>query len=123
MTANGSAAPGSAGADLFTAITGIISAADAGGIKSKQRAFLQLGEALEYEEGALAAFATRLAEPGQQYSAAVWEPLRQAAAHLRAARSRVGESSSALSQVTSVTVGEAASSGVRVPHHEQINRE
>lgn len=115
------ATPGGAGADLFAAVQHIINHASAGGVRSKLRAITQFDEALGYEAGSLEGFAQRLAEPDQAYASSVWEPVAMAAAHMRAAQMQMAEAGSALRHIMSVTVGEAAGSGTRVPHHDQIN--
>ena len=104
----GTATPGSAGADLFTATQHIVSHAEAGGIRSKLRAVKTFAEGLDYEASSLERWAQRLAEPDQAYPPVVWEPISRAAAHMRAAQQLLGESDSALTSIIGATVGEAA---------------
>jgi hypothetical protein len=113
--------PSGAGADLFTAVQHIIGHAEAGGVQAKYRALSQLQEATEWMSGALEGFARRLAEPDQGYGPAVWEPVATASAHIRAASMASAEGQAALSALLALTIGEAATSSVKVPHHDEIN--
>jgi chaperonin GroEL (HSP60 family) len=113
-------APGG-GADLFTAIQQVTNHAMSGGLRSKQRAFKTLEDAFDYISQQLATFARQLSEPGQEYPASIWEPLATAAAHVKAAASAAGESSSGLGALAGMNLGEAADSSVHVPHNTQLN--
>jgi len=110
-----------AGADLFTAVQQIIGHAEAGGIRAKLRALIQLAEAHDYLSQAMEGFARRMAEPDQGYPAGVWEPVAAASAHDKAASMSAGEAVSALTAMLAMTLDEAAQSSVRVPHHDELN--
>ena len=94
---NGSTAPSGASADLFTAVQQITGRARAGGIRSKQRAIVTLSESFDYMAQVIGQWSQQLAEPDQNYPAAIWEPLAQAAAHLKAAANSSSESASSIS--------------------------
>lgn len=117
-----SASPGpGAGADLFTAMQQLISAALSGGLRSKQRGGAALSDGLDYMATSLQAFARRLAEPDQHYPPAVWEAFSRAAAHLKAASSASGEGASAVGAIAAMTVGDLADSATQSPHHDELN--
>ena len=120
-TTNGPAPAAGAGADLFTAIQQVTNHAMSGGLRSKQRAFKTLEDGFDYISQQLATFARQLAEPGQEYPASIWEPLATAAAHMKAASSAAGESSSGIGALAGMNLGEAADSPVHVPHNTQLN--
>jgi hypothetical protein len=121
QTTNGSAPAPGGGADLFTAIQQVTSHAMSGGLRSKQRAFKTLEDGFDYISQQLATFARQLSEPGQEYPASIWEPLATAAAHMKAASSAAGESSSGIGALAGMNLGEAADSPVHVPHNTQLN--
>jgi hypothetical protein len=118
---SGSAPASAGGADLFTAIQQVTSHAMSGGLRSKQRSFKTLEDGLDYMSQQVAMFARQLSEPGQEYPASIWEPLAKAAAHLKAAASAAGESSSGIGALAGMNLGEAADSSVHVPHNTQLN--
>ena len=118
VTAAGSSG---AGADLFAAMRVLVTHAVSGGLQSKQRGLATLAEVLEYQAAVLDELAQRLAEPDQGYPASVWEPVTTSAAHVRGAQSKLGEASSALTHLVSLSLGEASATGQKIPHHEQIN--
>ena len=121
-TSNGSA-PAGAGEDMFTAMQRIVSQANSGGLRSKQRAVTILSDAFDYISQALQTFARQMSEPGQEYGPPVWEPLQRAAAHQKAASSAASESASAISALANMQVGELADSSTRAPHSSQLNNQ
>lgn len=112
-----------ASADLFAAVQQLTARAKAGGLRSKQQAAAALAEAFDYMQQHIAAFAADLSEPGQGYPASIWEPLTTVSAHLKAAAGSAAESSSAISALAGMTVGELAASPVRAPHHDELNKD
>lgn len=118
VTAAGSSG---AGADLFAAMRVLVTHAVSGGLQSKQRGLATLAEVLEYQAAVLDELAQRLAEPDQGYPASVWEPVTTSAAHVRGAQARLGEASSALAHLVSLSLGEASATGQKIPHHDQVN--
>jgi hypothetical protein len=120
-TARNGSAPIGGGADLFTAMQQVTGHAMSGGLRSKQRSISVLSESFDYMASQLESFARQLSEPGLNYPAQVWEALSRGAAHLKAAASASGESSSSLNAIAAMNVGELADSPVRAPHHDELN--
>jgi len=124
MTQPVSAPPVSgASGDLFTAANQLVGSSLAGGMQSKRRGVHTLAEAVDYFANLLHQFSSRLAEPDQGYPAAVWEPIAQAAAHLKGCGSKLGESDTALATLANTPMGDVATSTVKSPHHDQVNSE
>jgi hypothetical protein len=110
-----------AGADLFTAIQALTSRILGGNLRAKQGGIMACGDGLDYISQALSSLGRALSEPGQEYPAAIWEPIMTAAAHVKAASSACGESTSAVNALAGMQVGELADSATRAPHNSQLN--
>lgn len=121
VTTSAVPAQSGASADLLTALQQVIGHAKAGGLQAKQRAVKTLAEAHEYFASQIGEFARYLSEPDAGYPSSIWEPLSAMAAHDKAAAMKAGESDSALSALSAMSVGDLAGSAVRAPHHRELN--
>lgn len=112
---------GGAGADLFTAIQGLTSRILAGNLRAKQGGIMALGDGMDYVGQSLDRLGTALSEPGQRYPASIWEPIKQAAAHLKAATTACAESSSSINALAAMSVGELTDSATKAPDASQLD--
>lgn len=114
--------PGSGGGgagDLGTALTRVISEGESGGLKSKTRTALVLGEGHKMSAAYLEQYARHLQEKGE-YPAFAWEPVRQAAAMITAAATKLTEHGTAMQTIARTPMGEAAG---KAPAREELNKE
>lgn len=120
-TSNGSSSGsgGSGASDLGSALTRLVSEAEAGGLKSKTRVALTLGEGHKMSAAYLEQYARHLQEKGE-YPAFAWEPVRQAAAMITAAASKLTEHSTAMQTIANTPMGEAAG---KAPAKPELDKE
>lgn len=111
--------PGAA-SDMFAAVAALVGHAKAGGIRSKARTGKVFIEGFEQQAAALEEYARHLQDTGR-YMPMVWEPYLKAGALLRAAAMAVAEADSALASMMATPMGEAGTSGIRAPHHDELN--
>lgn len=114
------AAPGAA-SDMFAAVATITGHGNAGGIRAKARAMMVCSEGFAQQAAALEQLARVMQDA--EYPPMVWEPLVQAAAHMRASGVMCGESNGALSTILAMPVRELAASGIRAPHNSEFNKD
>lgn len=107
--------------DMFTAANALTQQAMAGGIRDKSRAIKVFGEAFEGLATVLREMATRMAEPGSEYPAMVYEPILTASTHIQAAGMAMGESDNGMTSLMNMPVGELAASPVHAPHNTELN--
>lgn len=110
---------GGAAGDFFHAQNRMLQDAASGGLKSKVRAHLALGEGFPQQASALEMYARHLQETGQ-YPSFVWEPVRQAAQFLHSAGARMKESGSAIAGIAATPAGELQG---KAPAREELNKE
>ena len=109
---------GGAAGDFFHAQNRMLQEAANGGLKSKVRAHLALGEGFPQQASALEMYARHLQETGQ-YPSFVWEPVRQAAQFLHSAGARMKESGSAIAGIAATPAGELQG---KAPAREELNK-
>ena len=105
-------------ADFFSALNALTAQARAGGIRSKARVNLVMGEGFGQQAIVLDQHARDLQETGL-YPATVWEPVIQAANMIRAAASKMTESGQAIATIANTPAGELQG---RAPHREELNK-
>lgn len=121
-SSNGGAPTGTGtSSDLFSAANALAQQAMAGGIRDKARAIKVFKEAFEGLAEVLNVMATRMAEPGSEYPAMVYEPILTASTHLQAAGMSMGESDNGMTSLMNMPVGELAASPVHAPHNTELN--
>lgn len=120
-TAPPSAAPTGAAADMFSAANVLNGHAKAGGIHGKLRAQKVYAEALAHIASALKELGRDMSETGR-YPSMVWESVMTASAQVQAASMSMGEGANSLTSLMNMPVGELASSSIRAPHHDELNR-
>ena len=111
----------SSASDMFAAVSVVVTQATAGGIRAKARAVLTLSEGCSQQAAALEQFARQLADA--EYPPMVWEPLTQAAAHMRASSVACSESQFALATILAMPARDLAASSIRVPHNSEFNKD
>ena len=112
------ASGGGSASDLMSAAQRIIAEAEAGGLQSKARGGLVMGEGLKQLAAAMEQHARHLQETGL-YPAYVWEPWRQGAAMAHAAASKATEGGNAAAELARRPMGEANG---QAPHHRELNK-
>ena len=105
-----------AAADYQSALTRMLTQASSGGLRSKTRAHLALGEGFPQQATTLEQYAKQLQESGL-YPAQVWERVIKAAAFLRAAGAEMAESGNELQAIATTPAGEL---GRRAPHRDEL---
>lgn len=114
-------AGGGAGADMFTAISGVRARMMAGGLRAKQSGLATLSDGIDFMATTVEAIAREMSEPGREYPAHIWERVTACAAHLKAAASSAGEGSSGITALAGMNVGELADSSIKAPHNNELN--
>lgn len=119
-SSNGRAASGGGGSagDFFHAQDRMLQEAANGGLKSKVRAHLALGEGFPQQAAALEQYAQHLQDTGQ-YPSFVWEPVRRAAQFLKSAGAAMAESGSAIASIAKTPAGELQG---KAPAREELNK-
>jgi hypothetical protein len=116
--ASGPTGGGGAAGDLASAVNRILNEARSGGLKSKTRAGLVLGEGLKVLGSALHEYARHLQEAGK-YPAFAWEPVRKSATMATSAGSTMAEHGSAMQEIAGTPMGEAQG---KAPDREELNK-
>ena len=117
MNGGGFTGGGGAAGDFFHAQNRMLQDAASGGLRSKVRAHMALGEGFPQQAAALEQYAKHLQETGQ-YPALVWEPVRQAAQFLQSAGAHMKESGAAIAGIAATPAGELQG---KAPAREELN--
>lgn len=117
MAANG---PGAA-SDMFAAVSTITGHARSGGIRAKATAMMTCTEGFAQQAGALEQLARDMQDA--EYPPMVWEPLVQAAAHMRASGVMCSESNGALTTILTMPARDLAASSIHVPVNAEFNKD